>query len=98
MREEVKLEVLSPRSEIRPPKAAQLSPGVADLHGKRVALVDNTKPGSALLLTSVGEVLKRRFPDIKIKLWTKVGYADDEVELYKKVAEESDAVVFALGD
>jgi hypothetical protein len=96
----VTLEVLNPMGVIDPPKTFGLSPRVADLAGKKIALMHNNKPGASNLLDALQDLLKRKYPDATFPR----GYQTNPVQppkdpdMYKKAAAESDAFVFAMGD
>jgi ABC-type amino acid transport substrate-binding protein len=95
---QITLKVLSPRSEIEQQTLLGISPRLADLAGKTIGLVDNTKTGTIYFFDSLEEELKGRFPTASILRFRKKGYVDVQPELYKEVAEKCDAFVFGIGD
>jgi hypothetical protein len=96
----VTLEVLNPMGVIEPPKTFGLSPRVADLAGKKIALMHNNKPGASNLLDVLQELLQKRYPSATFPR----GYQTNPVQppkdpdMYKKAAAESNAFIFAMGD
>ena len=94
------LEVLNPMGVIDPPKTYGLSPRVADLAGKRIALMHNNKPGASNLLDTLETLLKARYPGASFSR----GYQTQPVQppkdpdMYKKAAAASDVFIFAMGD
>ena len=97
---QITLEVLNPMGVIESPQTFGLSPRVADLAGKKIALMHNNKPGASNLLDAVQELLKKRYPDASFSR----GYQTQPVqppkdpEMYKKAAAESNVFIFAMGD
>src|SRR5512135_520890 len=68
---EVTLEVLNPLGEVIPPPTLGINPRVPDLNGKTVALMDNWKTGGVYLQDRFEELLKQKFPKVKILRTTK---------------------------
>ena len=97
---QVTLEVMNPMGVIEPPKPFGLSHRVADLDGKKIALMHNNKPGASNLLDALQELLKKKYPGASFPR----GYQTQPVqppkdpEMYKKAAAESAAFIFAMGD
>ncbi len=60
--ERITLEVLNPMGVIEPPPTLGISPRVADLAGKKIALMHNNKPGASNLLNALQKVLSQRYP------------------------------------
>jgi hypothetical protein len=94
----ITLTVLNPRGVIEQKPLLGISPRVADLAGKTIGLVDNTKTGTIYFFDSLENELKRRFPTASISRFRKKGYVDVQPELYKEVAAKCDAFVFGAGD
>ena len=91
----VEWEVLNPVAEYETPILA-LSPRLADLDEKKVGLFWNGKPNGDLLLEAIGKLLERRFKNIKtirFNLSISVG-----PENRRRMAEQCDAVIAAIGD
>jgi len=97
---QVTLKVMNPMGVIEPPKTYGLAPRVADLNGKKIALMHNNKPGASNLLDALQELLKKKYPNASFPR----GYQTQPVqppkdpEMYKKAAAESAAFIFAMGD
>jgi hypothetical protein len=94
----ITLTVLNPRGVIEQKPLLGISPRVADLAGKTIGLVDNTKTGTIYFFDSLESELKKRFPTASILRFRKKGYVDVQPELYKEVAAKCDAFVFGAGD
>jgi hypothetical protein len=96
----VTLEVLNPMGVIEPPKTFGLSPRVADLAGKKIALMHNNKPGASNLLDVLQELLKKKYPDASFPRGYQTGPVQPpkDPDMYKKAAAVSNAFIFAMGD
>ncbi len=96
---QVSLEVLNPRGEVPPPPSLGLRPRVADLAGKKIALIDNGKPGAKNFLDAVQELLKQRYPTATIvSTRKKGGLLSDAKDWYPEAVKEFDTFVFGVGD
>ncbi len=102
---EVTLEVLNPLGEILPPPTLGINPRVANLNGKTVALMDNWKTGGVYLQDRFEELLKKKFPDIKILRTTKPQGREGGGRLiysaepwYPEVAKSADAFIYTIAD
>jgi hypothetical protein len=102
---EVTLEVLNPLGEITPPPTLGISPRVADLNGKTVALMDNWKTGAVYLQDRFEELLKKKYPGIKILRTTKPQGKEGGGRLiysadpwYPAVAKAADAFIYTIAD
>jgi hypothetical protein len=97
--DQVTLEVLNPRGEVPALPALALRPRVSDLSGKKIALIDNGKPGARNLLDAVQEILKQRYPTATIIATRKKGgLLSDAKEWYPEAVKEFDTFVFGVGD
>ncbi len=94
------LEVLNPMGSIEPPKTYGLSPRVADLAGKRIALMHNNKPGASNLLDALETLLKAKYPGASFSrgFQTQPVKPPKDPDMYKKAAAASDVFIFAMGD
>lgn len=97
---QITLEVLNPRGELPPLQTKALSPRVADLAGKKIALVDNLKAGAELFLTKIEEQLRQKFPAATILRFRKpAGTTITKTpDLYAEVAKKCDTFVWSTGD
>jgi hypothetical protein len=93
---EVSLELLNPRGEIEPPPTLAPTPRLTDLAGKRVGLYWNGKVGTNVFFDAVEEMLKEKFPTIKVFRY--VGAFDPGDALAAKMAKEVDTVIDGVGD
>ena len=93
---EVTLEVLNPRGEIEPPPTLAPKARVTDLAGKTVGLYWNGKVGTDVFFDTVEELLKEKFPTIKILRY--VGAFDLGDALAGKMAKEVDTAINGVGD
>jgi hypothetical protein len=101
----VTLEVLSPLGEIIPPPTLGISPRPADLNGKSVALMDNWKTGGIYLQDKFEQLLKKRYPNVKIVRMTKPQGKEGGGRLvysadawYTQVAQSADAFIYTIAD
>ena len=99
---QVTVEVLNPRGEL-PPQQTTLSPSprVADLAGKKIALVANYKAGAELFLTKIEELLKAKFPTatiLRFKMQSTQGDKKSMESIYTEIAKQCDVFVHSTGD
>jgi len=92
----VTLEVLNPRGEIEPPPTLAPKARVTDLAGKRVGLYWNGKVGTNVFFDTVENLLKEKFPTIKVLRY--VGAFDPGDALARKIAKEVDTFIDGVGD
>jgi hypothetical protein len=102
---EVTLEVLNPLGEISPPPTLGISPRLTDLNGKTVALMDNWKTGGVYLQDRFEELLKQRFPNVRVLRTTKPQGREGGGRLiysaegwYPEVAKSADAFIYTIAD
>jgi hypothetical protein len=102
---QITLEVLNPLGEIAPQPALKINPRIPDLNGKTVALMDNWKTGGVYLQDRFEELLKTRYPNIKILRTTKPQGREGGGRLiysadpwYPEVAKTADAFIYTIGD
>jgi hypothetical protein len=102
---EVTLEVLNPLGEIVPPPTLGLNTRIPDLNGKTVALMDNWKTGGVYLQDRFEELLKKKYPSIKILRTTKPQGRQGGGRLiwsadswYSEVAKSADAFIYTISD
>ena len=99
MSEKVELRVLNPRGQIEPQPIFAPAPRVADLAGKRIALIHNMKAGASTFLDAVEELLREKYPTAKfLREFTTTINLAKEPEFYDKVASSCDAFIFGSGD
>ncbi len=96
---EVTLTVLDPRAQRWAPEARPIQPRLKTLAGKKIAIVNNTKPGASYIRPHIIEVLKEKYPDIEFKEFV-ISYNayPKKTEDLKAVSIWADAVVGMLGD
>ena len=102
---QVTLEVLNPLGEITPPPTLGINPRIPDLSGKTVALMDNWKTGGVYLQDRFEELLKKKYPNIKILRTTKPQGREGGGRLiysadpwYPEVAKAADAFIYTIAD
>lgn len=75
-----------------------LAPRSADLAGKAVGLLDNTKEQADIILQTVGEALQERYGVAKVIMRRKEHYSKPATdELIDDMANEVDVAIAALG-
>ena len=99
MNSEIKLELLDPRGEIEVIRKYPPAKRVADLAGKRIALIHNQKAGASTFLEAVEELLKVKYPTASfVKGYTTTINLAKEPEFYAEVARNADVFIFGAGD
>jgi hypothetical protein len=96
---DVELRVYDPRAERWTPPSNPIQPRLSTLNGKKIALINNTKPGADYIDPFVEKVLKEKFPEVEIKVFV-ISYNayPTKAEDLRAVAEWADGVVGTLGD
>jgi len=75
-----------------------LAPRAADLAGKVVGLLDNTKEQADIILQALGEALRERYGVAKVIMRRKEHYSKPATEaLIDDMAREVDVAIAALG-
>lgn len=92
----VELEVLNPRGKIEAVPASSPSPRIAGIDGKTIGLYSNSKPGMDNFYTVFEELLKKKYPGVKVKTMRGAFLIRDDDA--KKLADEVDAFVYGVGD
>ena len=95
----VKLEVLDPRGELFTPPVTPINSRLNTLSGKKIGILNNTKPGADAFQPYMEKALKEAVPGIETKTWVIPynAYPDKEKDL-KALAEWGDGVIGLLGD
>ena len=94
--EKVAFEVLNPRGKIEAVPVSPPPPRITDLNGKTIGLYSNSKPGMDNLYTVFEELLKQKYPTVKVKTMTGAFLIRDEDA--DAMAKEVDAFVYGVGD
>jgi len=90
------LEVLNPRGKIEAAPASSPSPRIAGIDGKTIGLYSNSKPGMDNFYTVFEELLKKRYPGVKVKTMRGAFLIRDDDA--NALANEVDAFVYGVGD
>ncbi len=93
---EITLQVLNPRGEITLPPVSAPSRRIPDLKGKTIGLYWNEKPGGIHFWNGIEKLLKEKLPDITVLRYS--GAFDLGDELAGKMAKETDAFLYGVGD
>jgi hypothetical protein len=93
---DVTLHVLNPRGEITLPPLSPPSKRIPDLKGKKIGLYWNEKPGGNHFWNGIEPLLKEKLPETAILRYS--GAFDLGDELAKKMAKETDAFLYGVGD
>jgi hypothetical protein len=96
-------EVLSPWAEADPIPLKGLAPRVADLAGKRIGLLCNSKRAAPLILNAAERILKQKFPTSKTSWFRARSFSvsslePENLERFEDWIKGVDAVVAAVGD
>jgi hypothetical protein len=96
---QVELKVLDPRAELMSAPAAPINTRLKTLEGKKIGILNNTKPGADYFQPYLMQVLKEAYPTIEFKVWN-ISYNDypNKANELKELAAWSDAVIGLLGD
>ena len=94
--EKAEFRVLNPRGKIEAIPVSSPQSRVADLNGKTIGLYSNSKPGMDNLYTVFEELLKKKYPDIKVKTMAGAFLIRDEDA--EALAKEIDAFIYGVGD
>jgi hypothetical protein len=97
--ETVELVLLNPRGEIETKPMFAPAPRVADLNGKRIALVHNQKAGASTFLDAMEGFLKIKYPDSTfLRQFEATINLAKEPAFYDEVARSADAFILGSGD
>jgi len=96
---QVTLNVLDPRGELFTPPVMPTTARLDTLAGKKIGILNNTKPGADAFQPYLEKALKEMVPTIEFKTWVIPynAYPDKEKDL-KALAEWSNGVIGLLGD
>ncbi len=94
----VELELLNPKGVIDPPPMLGISPRVATLEGKRIAMIHNNKPGAKTFLDALEELLKAKYPSATFAHFDTTINLADKPEKYAAIADACDAFILGSGD
>jgi len=101
----VTVQVLNPVGEVEPPPTLGLNPRLSDLNGKTIALMDNWKAGGVYLQDRFEELLKKKYPNVKVLRTTKPEGREGGGRLifsadnwYTDVANKADAFIYTVAD
>ncbi len=102
-RSENTYEVLSPWAEADPIPLKGLSPRLAELEGKKIGLLCNSKRASPLILNAVERIIKERYPSSRISWFNGRTFSVSSLEAGRQQEFDDwikglDAVVAAVGD
>ncbi len=92
------MEILDPVAEASPPSIPLAQRGL-DLRGKRLGLLDNSKPNAKELLEAVASALDQRYELARIVLRRKPTMSVPATEqVLEELARECDVVLTGSGD
>ena len=94
--EKIEMEVLNPRGKIEAVPASSPSPRLTALDGKTIGLYSNSKPGMDNFYIVFEELLKKKYPTVKVKSMRGAFLIRDDDA--KTMAKEADAFVYGVGD
>ena len=91
------MEILNPVPPTPPGAISPLAPRPRDLRGKRVGILDNSKPNADALLGRVAELLVERAGAAEIVRWRKPGASTPAAD-HDAVAASADVFVTGSAD
>jgi len=96
---QVKLTVLDPRGELYSPPTMALAARLNTWTGKKIGILNNTKPGADALQPYLEQALREAVPTIEFKTWTIPynSYPGKDKDL-RALAAWSDGVIGLIGD
>jgi hypothetical protein len=96
---DVEIKVYDPRAERWRPASHTLQARLSTLDGKKIAVINNTKPGADYISPYVQKIIKEKFPKAEIKEFV-ISYNayPAKAEDLKAVATWADGVIGLLGD
>lgn len=93
------IKVLNPRGEVAsvPPVSATVRLG--DLSGRKIGILFNDRADAAVLLPFLEEALRKRLPNLEIRMWRVpyVALPDIKEPLFREMVEYADAVIALFG-
>jgi hypothetical protein len=93
---EVTLDVLNPRGKIEAVPATSPQTRLDGLDSKTIGLYSNSKPGMDNFYTVFGELLKKKYPTVKVVSMQGAFLIRDEDA--EALAKQADAFVYGVGD
>ena len=90
--------VYNPCGTIQTVDAIPLAPRLSDLKGKRIGLVNNSKPGTYLLFPHIKKLLEDNFGAKVLEWLVPFGTFPDKPEILNEILSKCDAVISGLGD
>ena len=92
----VALEVLNPRGKIEAVPASSPNRRLAGFEGKTIGLYSNSKPGMDNFYTVFEELLKKKYPAVKVvSMRGAFLIRDDDA---RSLAKQVDAFIYGVGD
>jgi len=96
---ETQIKVLDPRGELYSAPAMPINARLKTLDGKKIGILNNTKPGADSFLPYLLQALKEVYPTIEFKTWTiPYNVYPNKANDLKALAAWSDGVIGLLGD
>ena len=96
---QTRLKVLNPRGRTEGLSLTPNAPRLNDLNGKRIGILRNRVPVGQIFYPYLDKALKNRMPDAEFRTWeiSVLSGADARKAKLKEFAENSDAVIVAMG-
>ena len=93
------IRLVDPTGGADAPRALTLAPRPADLRGKRLGLLDNSKSGSEAILRRIAEILDREFAWADVFHVTKHSASlPPRPEVFEALHRHADVVIAGVGD
>ncbi len=91
--------ILDPTGQADAPRAVTLAPRVRDMAGVRLGLLDNAKPNAAVVLETIGALLRAQHHLGEVTTYTKSYFGTPvEEDRAREIAQSCDAVIAGVGD
>ena len=95
----IELVLRNPQGEIEAKRRYAPAPRLADLAGKRIALIHNNKNGANTFLDEVQKLLHEKYPTATfLRQYTTQPNLANPPAFYDEVAKVGDAFIFGAGD
>ena len=94
-----KIQLVDPTGADPGPNPLTLADRPADIRGKRLALLDNSKANSDVILRAIGDILNDEFEFAEIHYWRKHSSSlPPKPEIMEELHRHADLIITGVGD